>query len=388
MSKPRNHVDGEGAVATPSLTRWTELSSGGPSSSPDDDDIERRIGILFEKVPAPPLLGHAAYGRVAARLLDPPGRERAISSSWFGRLAMGSGLGMFALLISGGVIAAGGVGAWWKMAHPRAPAPQAVAMAGGEAGGGVRRRARARADRATAFPPNLPPAAAEPVPAVESPPPELSPDIAPSPAAPPRPALLARPRAAAAAAPPVSPRAGVPEPESTELAQEIRLLGKALAELRQQHDGAGALGTLNDYLGRFPNGTLRGEAQRARVDALLLLGRRDEARRALDRLDLEPVGRGQELMLIRGELRAQRHCAGAIADFDVVLGQAAPPPLAERALFGRAVCRHQEGQRRAAREDAVAYLERFPAGKFASAARRLVAAAETAPAQAGPSEGR
>ena len=405
-------------VVQPSLERWTDLGSAGAGSS-SADEVERRIGALLGKVPGPAALGRAAHARVAARLLSPPGRERATSSSWFGRFAMGSGLGLFFLLLSGAVIAAGGVsaawwgvGAWSKRIHPSATERSAGAgtTARDEAAGRIRRAPRARAlahvngaEGALQAPPSPaaepvpavePVRAAEPVPAVEPPPaaeprqPEPSRDIVPPPReAAVRTAPVARPRAPAAGWPatgaPAAARPGATEPEPSALAQETRLLGTALAELRQQHDGAAALATLSSYLGRFPAGTLLGEAQRARVDALLLLGRRDEARRALDGLDLEPVGRGQELLLIRGELRARQRCADAIADFDVVLRHAAPPALAERALFGRAVCREQEGQRRAAREDAAAYLARFPSGRFANAARRLATGGESAPGPAG-----
>jgi hypothetical protein len=366
--------------------RWVELGSTSSRSSAEDD-IQRRVGALLGKVPAPPGLGRAAHGRLAARLLDPERSERTWTPRWIGRLAMGSGLAAFSLFVGGAVIAAGGVGAWWKIAHPRVPSasPPVGMMARDEVVRNARRHPRpqavARLDRAEVFRQATPQPQPQPVPPLETPPPGPPSGVAP--------AATSRPAAvpsfpAPAPVPRIAPHASAPELGPSELAQETRLLRVALAELRQQHDGAAALATLNEYLQHFPNGTLLAEARRARVDALLLLGRSDEAQGALERLKLEPVGRGQELLLIRGELRARRDCADAIADFDVVVGHAAPPRFAERALFGRAVCRQHEGQRGAARADALAYLERFPAGRFAESARRLVVTAEIPSAPPGP----
>jgi hypothetical protein len=365
MSKRRTEREADlGADSFP--PRWVELGSADPSSSPEND-IERRIGSLLEKVPPPPALGRAAHDRVQTRLRESRRPERPLAPSWIGRLAMGSGLGAFSFVVGGAVVAAAGVGAWWKISQTRAPSPPVVMMARDQIRRNVPRhhphpRAVARADGPGASGQVTPESAPEPVPPLEAPPMEPSSDVAMG-ASPPRP----RARASAPS------RAAAHAPGSTELAQETGLLEGALAALRQQHDGAAALARLDEYLGRFPNGILVGEARRARIDALLLLGRRDDAQSALDRLDLEPVGRGQELMLIRGELRARHDCADAIADFDVVIGHAASPPLAERALFGRAACHQQEGERGAARADALAYLDRFPAGRFAGAARRLLA---------------
>jgi hypothetical protein len=388
MRKPRAERGTKLRAVDSFPTRWVDLGSAGSSSS-QGDDIERRVGTLLGKVPAPPGLGRAAHGRLGARLLDPGPSERTWTPSWtprwIGRLAMGSGLAAFSLFLGGAVIAAGGVGAWWKIAHPRALSSPPVGMtARGEvvrnARPHPRRQAVARVDGAEVFrqvdPQPQPQPQQQPVPPLEMPPPGPSSDVAA--AATSRPAALPRPPAPASV-PRITPRASAPALGSGELAQETRLLRVALAELRHQHDGAAALATLNEYLQHFPDGTLLAEARRARVDALLLLGRSDEAQGALDRLELEPIGRGQELLLIRGELRARRDCADAIADFDVVVGHAAPPRLAERALFGRAVCRQHEGQRGAARADALAYLERFPAGRFAESARRLVVTAEKIP---------
>ncbi len=379
MSQRHNDRDATRAPRDPALERWVDLGAAGDSAS-GLDDVEHRIGKLLAKVSAPPPLGRAAHARVEARLLGSKERERTASRGWFGRLAMGSGLGALSvLLLSGVVIAAGGVGAWWKLAHSSGPSRAVPAEARDKAGPRERHRARPRAvarvegrlEESTAQPELFPEVAGQP-------------GREPVPAAAPLSSSVPRPRAPA---PRPSTGRAAAAPTSTALAEETRLLGGALGSLRQQHDGAAALAAVNVYLRHFPNGTLLVEAQHARIDALLLLGRREEALHALDSLDLDPIGRGQELLLIRGELRARRDCADATADFDVVLRHAAPPRLAERALFGRAVCRQQEGRPGAAREDALTYLERFPGGRFADAARRL-ASNGGLPSTSGPSEER
>src|SRR5262249_18921193 len=118
-------------------------------------------------------------------------------------------------------------------------------------------------------------------------------------------------------------------------------------------------------------GILRREADEARADALLLLGRSDQALAALEGLTLAGAGRrAQELRVIRGELRAARDCTAAARDFGAVL-EAAPAgtsDLTERALYGRAACRARSGDRTGAAADLDLYLDRFPAGRFAAEA--------------------
>lgn len=167
---------------------------------------------------------------------------------------------------------------------------------------------------------------------------------------------------------------GAPGPSG--LLLESELLQKALEKLRRDHDGAAALRLLNEHGARFPSGVLALEAAVARIDALLLLGRRAEALEHLAGLPLARVGRRLELQLLRGELYAERDCRKALADFDAVLA-AAPPPLGERALYGRATCRLRSGDAAGGRADLDRYLKRFPDGRFAQQVRdRLASSAE------------
>jgi hypothetical protein len=154
------------------------------------------------------------------------------------------------------------------------------------------------------------------------------------------------------------------------LSAEAELLKRVLMRLRRARDGQGALADLDAYFARFPNGLLRPEADAARAECLLSLGRDQEALRVLDGLSLPPRGRAAELRVIRGELRASSDCAGAIVDFDATLDAAIPQGLAERALYGRASCRARTGDRVGARRDLDEYARRFPSGRFAPAVRR------------------
>lgn len=191
------------------------------------------------------------------------------------------------------------------------------------------------------------------------------------------PPVVAPPVAEPAPEPPVAapePSGARPAPDgpasaASGLALESELLQRALEKLRRAHDGAGALRLLDEHRARFPAGVLALEAAVARVDALLLLGRRGEALEQLARLPLSRVGRRAELQLLRAELHAERDCKKARADFDAVLAASAPAALAERALYGRATCRLRSGDEAGARVDLQDYLSRFPHGRFAKQVR-------------------
>jgi len=199
-------------------------------------------------------------------------------------------------------------------------------------------------------------------------PPQRSPQDAPAPAEAPLAVATPPPALQPPPAPPPSKQVGKTH---SSLSDESQLLGRAMAHLRQQGDAAAAIDDLDQYQARFPRGTLKREATIARVDALLMLKRDQTALPLLTQLDLQAHGRDQELRVIRGELSARASCARAIADFDRVLSESPPPDLIERALYGRAGCRLQQGDARAA-DDLAQYLRQFPHGRFAAEARRAL----------------
>jgi TolA-binding protein len=212
----------------------------------------------------------------------------------------------------------------------------------------------------------------------EPPPPEAaSVAAAASPAAPPVPlrapvatsaiALPARKVAVAVTRRPAAPASGGHEPAPA--SDEIPALERAIGLLRGKHDAPAALAALEDYIARFPSGVLVREASVARIDALLMLDRADEALRALDALPLDAHRRSTELRLIRAELRARTDCGRADADFTAVLAHVRTAALEERALYGRAACRSNAKDAGAA-DDLRRYVDRFPNGAHADWARR------------------
>lgn len=180
----------------------------------------------------------------------------------------------------------------------------------------------------------------------------------------PEPEAATEPERRAPAVAPSTPSGSTP----SQLGQESAALEPALIALRQKHDAKQALALLDQYRARFPRGALALEATTARLDALLLAGKRREALAVLDALPLERVGRRVELRLLRGELRAEQSCKRALVDFELVL-QSGATPWAERALYGRAVCLLRSGDRAGARADLERYLQRYPGGRFAGDVR-------------------
>jgi len=174
-----------------------------------------------------------------------------------------------------------------------------------------------------------------------------------------------------------------PEPVIAAPSEEISALDHAIRLLRRDHDAGAALSALDAYLDRYPSGVLNREARFARVDALLILQRSEQALDALEVLPLDNHRRSTELQVIRGELRARSDCARAGQDFGAVLTRNPDDALAERALYGRGACRAKQGDVTGAAEDLRRYLERFPNGTHAGWARRWLESRGKAAASGG-----
>jgi hypothetical protein len=337
--------------------RWMSRAEGGT-------DVEDRLAALIRAGEPARELGPVGRARVWSRLRRGSRSRRPLTSlRW--------GVAIAVLLTSGLVIGAMSARRWWPERSAGTPAPGPAEPHPAHA---ARHRGE-RTEQAAALPDAI---TAEDAPPIADPAPK------------PSPVQVARAIADPGLPPSSAPRSATPssrahgsrgtrardlalaprEASASELAAETPLLSEALTRLRQKRDARGALATLDVYRARYPDGTLKHEAETARVDALLLLGRDDEALAELRRLRLQAQGRDLELRLIRGELTAATDCARAAADFDRVLAERTPPAFAERALHGRAACRARLGDEAGAQSDLAEYLRRFPAGRFAPEARR------------------
>jgi hypothetical protein len=296
----------------------TEVNTISRFIDAEGDSVDARIGELFRNAPSPEPLGAAELARVGARL-----RTRSVPRIPAIR---------YALLLATGMLAGTGF---------------AVAAYG--------------VQRLVDAPPSV-----NPAPALATLPPVEPPTER-------RPTTPAEPRALEDESTPEAPKPALtafPEPSSGALGRESELLARALAKLRRDKDANGALTLLEQHAREFPNGALKLEADVARLDALLALGRDTEAFGLLERLPIDRLGRGAELRVLRGELRARRDPGKALLDFDRALATELAPELEERALFGRAASRLRVGDETGGRADLGAYLERYPSGRFAHEAKR------------------
>ncbi|MES1209297.1 MAG: hypothetical protein ABUS79_25445, partial [Pseudomonadota bacterium] len=263
-----------------SVGRWTDRRTGGK-------DAEDRAADLFRRVPAPLGLDPAARARVKARLDPEMTREPGRAGRPRFRLpALRWGVAAGLLFGSGAVIAARGVDRWWR------PAPPPVAAGAAEVAPARptrhARRTRLPASGTSTVAGDV--ATGEDI-AIVAP---SSEDLA---------VVADRAHPTPAEAPLPAPRSSA-RARASGLSIETDVLNDAFTRLRQRRDPAGALRVLDEYRARFPAGVLAEEAGAARVDALLMLRREDEARRALETLTLEGGSRARELRVIRGELRA------------------------------------------------------------------------------------
>jgi len=185
---------------------------------------------------------------------------------------------------------------------------------------------------------------------------------------------------------PPAPSPSAPAQVSVVPPAEQILLASALRRLRTAHDPESALAALDDYAARFPGGVLVPEAARLRTEALLLLGRKSAALDELDKPSPDATPISEERRVLRGELRASAgRWRAALEDFDsVVRGRPSDEAGAEttadarsrerleRALWGRASARSHLGDDAGARADVRECLRRFPHGRFAVEAARLL----------------
>jgi hypothetical protein len=193
-----------------------------------------------------------------------------------------------------------------------------------------------------------------------------SPPVTPPPVPGPSPAPAAEPahrsRRQVAAPPPVE--------------TEARLLALALGQIRQQHDPAAALATLDRLERRFPGGVLADEVRATHIEAAVAAKDLRTATRLVEGAAI-PAGRsGLAILVMRGELRAQAaRCDEAVADFTQALAQGAmaADELSARALYGRAVCFQRMGQGARARVDLEALRRDHPRSRLGREAERLLA---------------
>jgi hypothetical protein len=221
---------------------------------------------VSELSPEARALFHAAR-RAGAPPADAQARIRdALRAQAARPVAKASAAHVAAKLLSAVLLA---VGATWGVARSvtTRPSPPTLASASPPA---PRVVPRAPAEAL----PAPPPPASSPAPGVAA--------QAPRPRIPaPRP-MAPRPRAplasTAVVVPPARPVEAPPAPSpSLGVAEEVRLVSAARGALRE-HDGARALGALDEHQRRFPRGVLAQESSAVRVLALCEVGREDEAR--------------------------------------------------------------------------------------------------------------
>jgi len=177
----------------------------------------------------------------------------------------------------------------------------------------------------------------------------------------------------------VAPVAAPPQPKPPVArkpsASDQVLFGQAMRRLRWEHDPSAAYAALQEHEREYPRSALRSERTVLEVEALLALHRDAEALGRLDAMSLDELPRGGERYVLRGELRAgARRWQDAAADFDKALARVSgAPSWHERALWGRGVARLRCGESEPGLADIERYRDRYPHGRFAAEADRLLA---------------
>jgi len=185
---------------------------------------------------------------------------------------------------------------------------------------------------------------------------------------------------AAAAGAPAAPQATSPATPSSGEATQQDLLVRAIRQLRIEGSPGVALASLDDYQARFSASALEPEAEALRVEALLALGRKEQALAAVDDLLARPRPGNDGRRVLRGEIQMSLGAwRDALTDFEVALAGPGGPEsgrstagFVERALWGRAVSRGRLGDESGARAALEDYLRRFPQGRFAAGAARAL----------------
>ena len=321
----------------PEPERWSDRAAAHDAASAEDV-----VGASFRQIRATTEPTDAAAQRWARRAMAAAPRSSA-SHVWSFAIA--------GLILTGGGAVAAGVA--WRAAATRPRAP-------------------ARVDES-------PPAAGKPrhvgLRHVAPPAPEVLPDpdvpaeAPPAPAPPPLPTSLKAVRVPATD-PERRPLVEPPPVAAADAPDEARLVARAFRQLRSEGDANAALAALDERDHLFGAGTLATEAALARAEALLLLGRTDDALPILVGLR---TGLTRDVRVARAELLAKaKRCSEAIADFDAALAPGGGQATRERALYGRASCRLQTARSDGATSDLKDYLREYPQGRFAPVVREAL----------------
>jgi len=325
----------------PEPERWSERAGG--------TSAEDAIGASLKRIRAATEPSTASSARWAHHAMTPIGRRPG--------LRVGS-TAIVATLLLGGAAAAGV--AW----HARVTGT-AAHTTGEDPAPAARARVSPRRH------------VAPPVPVEQAPLPDPVPDPELEAAAlPPAPPLATRKlaRATTIARAATQPTPMEPPPLAPDPTDEASLVARAFRHLRNEGDARGALAALDERERRFGDGALGSEAALARAEALLLLGRTEEALPILAGIQDPRAGLTSEVRATRAELLARsRRCAEAEEDFAALLAPGAPRATRERALYARASCRLQAARPDDAAVDLERYLTEFPGGRSAAAARAALA---------------